>query len=489
MKHIMGTVQRIAKNMGVLLGAGIVGSALSFLYMMYIARYLGPDNYGILTFALALNAILGVFTDFGLQPLIVREVARDRSLAAKYLSNIIGMKLILIVLTFGLLALTINVLDYPYKTVKVVCLIVFSTAFSAFTAVFYSIFQAFEKMEYQACGQVLNSALMLGGVIVAIRYDFTVTGFAALYSLVTLLIVLFSYTVLKLKLGNQFLDWSIHKIEVDAAFWKKTIKQAFPFGLAIGFVMGFYWVDSVMLSVMKGDKVVGWYNAAYRLVLALLIVPNSLISAIYPIMSMYHKTSKDSLRVSFEKSFKYLTILAMPIGAGTTLLAKKFILLIFGSAYVESTLPLQILIWSTVFIFMSQPLGNALNSIDRQAIITKVTGICVIVNVFLNLMLIPKYSLIGSSVATVLTQVIGSFLIFISGSKVGFSIFTRDVAKIMVVTSISSILMAGFILYFRDAELMVIVPLGALLYLAILSLLGTLGREDFLLAKVILKGH
>ena len=144
----MNTVQRIAKNTGVLLVSQIASYILGFFYIMYTARYLGAAGFGILSFALAFTGIFGVFSDLGLSTLTVREVARDKSLASKYLGNIAVMKVILVIITFGLIALTINLLGYPEQTIKVVCLVALSIIFSAFSGMFYSIFQAYEKMEY-----------------------------------------------------------------------------------------------------------------------------------------------------------------------------------------------------------------------------------------------------------------------------------------------------------------------------------------------------
>ncbi len=483
----MNTIQKIAKNTGALFTGRVTGHVLSFLCMMYIARYLGPSNFGILTFALAFTGIFSVITDFGLQPLIVREIARDKSLASKYLANISGMKIILVPVTFGLIALTINLLGYPIQTIKVVYLIGLSVVFSAFTTMFYSIFQSYERMEYQSLGMILRGILMLFGVIFCANYDFSIAGFATLYFLVSIVVLVYSFIILRMKFSFLFLAWFSQKIEVDWSFWKSTIKAALPFGLAITFVMIFYWIDSVMLSLMKGDTVVGWYNAAYRMVLILLFIPNSFIAAIYPVMSKFYVTSQDSLRLSFEKSFKYLAIIGIPIGVGTTLLAKRFILLIFGTEYMNSILPLQILIWSSVFIFMSQPIGNLFNCLNRQSIVTKTTGICVAANVTLNLILIPKYSLIGASIATVLTELISLILLLIWSIKIGYSVLKKELSSILIKALISSTIMGVLILYLDNLKLSIIVPLAALLYLATLWMIRGIGREDINLIRATLQ--
>jgi len=479
----MNTIQRIAKNTGVLFVANVGGHVLSFFYVMYTGRYLGPSNFGILTFALAFTGIFSVLTDFGLQPLTVREVARDKSLASKYIANISGMKIILVTITFGLIVLTINLLGYPEQTIKVVCLIGLSVIFGAFTTMFYSIFQAYERMEYQSLGQILNSALMFVGVIFAMKFKLSVVEFGMLYFLISIIGLVYSFTILRIKFSNSSLAWLQRKIEVDWGFWKSTIKEALPFGLAMTFVMIFYWIDSVMLSLMKGDTVVGWYNAAYRMVLFLLFIPNSFIAAIYPVTSKFYMTSKDSLRLIYKKAFKYLTILGIPIGVGTTLLAKRIILLIFGTEYMNSIFPLQILVWSSVFIFMSFSFANLFNSLNRQILVTKIAGIAVILNVGLNLILIPKYSLIGASITTVLTEFVTLILNFIWGSKIGYSIPKKEFANIMIKVFISNALMGIFIVYFQCFNLLLIVPLAALLYFGVLYLIRGIDKEDINLVR------
>ncbi|MDP2845891.1 MAG: oligosaccharide flippase family protein, partial [Candidatus Methanoperedens sp.] len=143
----MNTVRRIAKNALVLLIAQIISMGLGFFYIMYTARYLGAEGFGVLSFALAFTGIFGVFSDLGLSTLTTREVARDKSLAGKYIGNIAAMKAVLVVITFGLIAVAINLLGYPEQTIKVVYLVALSIIFSAFTGMFNSVFQAFEKME------------------------------------------------------------------------------------------------------------------------------------------------------------------------------------------------------------------------------------------------------------------------------------------------------------------------------------------------------
>jgi O-antigen/teichoic acid export membrane protein len=479
----MNTVQRIAKNTAVMLIAQVASLLLSFFAVMYITRFLGPAGFGILSFAMAFTGIFAVFGDLGLSLLTVREVARDKSLAPKYLANVALMKVILVVVTFGLISLTINLMGYPQETIRVVYLLGLSVIFAAFTQTFYSMFQAFERMEFQAIGQMLSAALILGGALFAITHGFGVVGFASLYVIVSAVALGYSFAVLKLKFSIPASASAAKAFEFDWSFWKSTIKEALPFGLSIIFVSVYYWISTVMLFSMQGDIVVGWYNAAYRMVLVLLFIPGAWGVAIFPVMSKFYVTSMHSLRFSFEKSFKYLTILGIPIGVGTTLLGRRLILLIFGAEYVNSIIALQILVWSVVFIFMGAAFSNLLSSLNRQRIITKIAGVCAVLNVALNLILIPRYSLVGASTTTLATEFLALALLFTWSSKTGYTIPKKELASTIIKVLISSAVMGAFIIYFSKLTLLALVPLAAFLYFVVLYAIRGINREDIDLVR------
>ena len=475
----MNTVQRIAKNTGVLLASQIASYILGFFFIMYTARYLGAAGFGILSFALAFTGIFGVFSDLGLRQLTVREVARDKSLAGKYLGNIAVMKLILVIITFGLIALFINLLGYPEQTITVVYLVALSVIFGAFSGMFYSIFQAYEKMEYQSLGQILSSALMLSGALFAISQGFSVVGFASIYFIVSAVVLVYSFMVCVWK-------FALPKIELDWSFWKSTIKMALPFGLTGTFITIYLWIDSVMLSLMKGDAVVGWYNAAYRLVLVLLFIPVAFNSAVFPLMSRFYVSSKDSLKFMFEKHFKYMLIIGFPIGVGTTLLADRFILLIFGAEYTPSIIALQILVWAIVLIFARTAFERVLESANRQIIVTEVFGGCALLNVILNVILIPRYSYIGAAVATLITDFAVFALIFVWSLKIGYSIPNKQLAEVISKVISASLLMGVFVKYFWNLNLFALVLLAAGVYFGIIFLVKGFDEEDIRLFKKVI---
>lgn len=472
----MNTVQRIAKNTGVLLVSQIISYILGFFFVMYTARYLGAAGFGVLSFALAFTAIFGVFSDLGLSTLTVREVARDKSLAEKYLGNIAVMKVFLVAITFGLIALTINILDYPDQTIKVVYLVALSIIFGAFSIMFNSIFQSYENMEYVSLGQILKSILMLAGALFAISKGLSVVGFASIYFIVSAVILGYNFVVCKWKFVKPTL-------EADWSFWKATIKEALPFGLTGTFITIYLWIDSVMLSLMKGSEVVGWYNAAYRLVLVLLFIPVAFNSAVFPLMSQFYISSQNSLEFMYKKIFKYMLIIGLPIGVGLTLLVKRIILLIFGAGYIPSVIALQILTWAIVLIFARNAFERLFESINQQIIVTKILGFCAILNVILNLVLIPKYSYTGAAVATLITDFAVFILQFMWSIKIGYSINIKEAVNIIYKVIIASILMSVFIVWFINLSMIVLIPSSAVIYSGIIFLIRGIDREDVILFK------
>ncbi|NQS88893.1 flippase [Patescibacteria group bacterium] len=479
----LNLIQRIAKNMAVLLTSRIVSRVLGFFYVMFTARYLGAQGFGVLSFALAFTGIFGIFANFGIGSLIVREVARDKPLAKKYVANSIGIKIILGLATFCLLGLTIYIMGYPQQTVIVVFIIAGSIMFSNFNNIFNSIFQAFEKMEYISLGQAFNSLLLLVGAVFAIRAGLSIVAFAVLYLIAGLLVLIYSFIVLRWQFADLVPITLADFVEVDWGFWKSTLKESLPFFLSAFVAIIAFRIDIIMLSIMKGDVDVGWYSAAYKLMEVFILIPATFIGAIYPLLSKYYLSSQESLKLAYQRAFKYLSILGLPIAVGATLLAGRIILLIFQSTFTPSIIALQILIWTIPMIFLTYMYGTILASINRQLLAFKINFSCMLLNIILNLILIPKYTYIGASAATVATTLLSLVLSFYFVSR-----FVCKIPAYEYITSpvIASVIMGVLVLFFLKMNLFLIISGSVVVYFGALFLLKTFTKEDYVLFRQII---
>jgi O-antigen/teichoic acid export membrane protein len=478
----MSTVQRIARNTTVLLVAQVATYLLAFFYMMYAARYLGAAGFGILSFAIAFTAIFGVLTDLGLSPLAVREVARDKSMVPKYLANVGLLKVILVAVTFGLIALTINLMGYPQETVTVVYLFGLYVVLGAFTQMFYSIFQAFERMEFQAIGQMLNAALLLGGVIFAIKHGYRVVGFASLYVIANGVALGYGFAVMKLRFSSSASASVAKLVEFDWNFWKSMVRKALPFFVAGALDLIALRIAMVILSAMKGDEAVGWYSSSFQIMQVFLFIPAAFLAALYPVLSRFYVSSQESLRFAYEKSFKYLSVLGLPIAVGGTIFADRIILGIFHEGFAPSIIALRVLIWAVPLGFLTQMFGTILASINRQDLAAKIVLAYTVLNVVMNLILIPRYGYVGASMVMVITSLTAFVPCFYLLSKLVCKI---SIPKLIFRPVIASGLMALFLFFSTRLSLWLLIPLAAIIYFGILILLRTFSREDLNLFKEI----
>lgn len=473
----MSRIRTLAKNTTILFLGNMISYLLGFFTTIYTARYLGVQGFGILSLALSITGIFGVFTDLGLGTLTTREVSRNKSKANKYIGNTAVMKVFLAFLTFGLISLTVYILGYPQTVKNVVYIITLSVIFSAFTGIFNSIFQAFEKMEYMSLNIILNAVLMFTGVLTVIYYGLGIIALSAVYFISSGIILILTFLIYSWK-------FFLPKIHLNLNFWKPTLKEASFFGISSILIVIYFYIDSVMLSVMVGNSAVGIYNAAYKLIFVLLFIPNVFVTSIFPVMSQHFESSKNLLKLEYEKSVKYLFAIAMFIFVYGFVFADKIIVIIYGTSYTAAITALQTLIFVVPLIFITSLFGNILGAINRQRIITIVAVINVLLNVTLNLILIQKFSYIGASAATVATECLGFILMFVYISRYFFKIsVTQNILK----TTVSSILVLIFIYYLKiNTNWIISAILGLFVYLSLLYVMRIVTKEDVEIFKGIL---
>ncbi|MDD1761181.1 MAG: flippase, partial [Methanothrix sp.] len=360
-------------------------------------------------------------------------------------------------------------------------LISFSIVIATFTGAFNSLFQAFERIEYVAMGGLLSSVFMLIGAVYVINLGVGVLGFACIYVFSSLMVLAYSLFISKRRLLT-------HALQIDRGMVWPMILEALPFGLTSLSGMIYTYADTIMLSSLQGNEVVGWYNASYRLVLMLLFIPSTINVVIFPVMSRYFTSSPSFLKLLYAKYLKFMLILCLPLGIGTTLIADKIILFVFDVAFAKSIIALQILIWTTVLTFAGAAFVKLLESTNRQRIITKISLICVVVNVLLNLLLIPKFSYVGSSIVTVVTEfvLVGSIIVltYRLGSGIPLSIIKDYLVRILF----SSLIMSAFILYFQNLPLIYLIIFAGFVYFVTLYLVRGIDSEDMMLLRQAIHG-
>lgn len=472
----MNSIQKLLKNALSLIMSDGISKILAVIYFVFLARYLSLNDFGILSFAIALIGVIGIIGDFGLGSILVRDISRERRLTPRYLANTILIRIFLSIAVL-ILAICICVLsDYSTVETAVVLSISFNTIILNFVNVFYSMFQAYEKMELQSIGQMINSSTLFLIILFLIQIHADIIFISAAYAISSIFVL--SYCIIASYI--QFPDWFIWP---DHKNLKYLVTESLPFGISNLFVAIYYGADSILLSYICGNEAVAVYNAAYKLVTISLFIPLWINVVLFPTMSSIYINSHDIFEYIFNRYFKYLALIAIPMAIVVTIMAPQIITAIYGSAYSESVLTLQILIWSSLFIFLGSAYVRALGASDGQSTVLKNTAICAFISVAINVLLIPSYGYIGSAITAVITQFI-SLIIYIKVSKVTHLVLTKNVSiSILKITCAS--LFIGILASILSSYINIYITLIILvsIYIFLVILLKAFDNDDIDMIK------
>jgi O-antigen/teichoic acid export membrane protein len=477
----LSTVRRIAKNTVILLMAQGISYLLAFFYIVYTARYLGPAGYGVISIAIAITGIYSVMADFGTHQLMTREIARDREKAKQFLVNISIIKLVLVTVVYGIMAVAVNILGYPQQTIMVIYLLGLSVIFSTFYSMYFCVFQAYERMEFQAFGLIVNTLVMLAGVFIAISLKADVAGFAVVYIAAAAVVLAYCLAVQVAVFGRKITGEKTGFRKLDTSGIKNIIKQCWPIGVMAVLVVVRLKVDTILLSVFGGDKAVGLYNSAYRFVDISAVVPAMLILALFPTLSFLYSASPERFDAASSRAFKFLLFLALPLVFVVIMFAGPLVNLTFGSEYTPAVLTLQILICTAGVMFMSTLTGTLFITADKQsASMVLATGILAL-NLILNLILIPLYSQTGAAITAFATEFIGLVAGIIVLTKMGhkLNILVTMWPALLAVAIVAAIMLAAQLVN-MNRILLAIISLAA--YAIIIYRFG-IDKEDIALVK------
>lgn len=473
----MTAAKTIAKNSTFIFLGNAIGAILQLILTAYLVRYLGNIAYGKYAFAFAFTSLFIIFTDLGLSVSCVREIARNRSKAGDYLTNVFVIKLILSFISAISLIIIINIIKYSEETALSIYIVFVISILTSYILSLRTMFRAFERMKFEAISILLEKLLILGLVIPLLILGHGLIKVISVILLAEVIIFILTLIILITKFSKPVLS-------IDFLLCRSLIIDALPFGMASVFATFIFQIDIIMLSMMKGDEAVGIFSSAYSLVIGLLFIPGAIVGAVYPVLSRCFISSKDSLMMVYEKAFKFLFLLALPLGVGTTLLSEEITLFLYGRDSASNAL--QVLIWVSSLIFIRSIVGYILASTNRQLVDTRIAGIAALLNVGLNLLLIPMYSYIGAGIASIISQLFLLFFEFNYLQKNGYGISTsRIIYKSLIASAIMGLIVYG--LREISLNLLIIIVIAILIYMLSLYILNTFDEFDKKIIRDIFK--
>jgi O-antigen/teichoic acid export membrane protein len=479
------SVQRLAQNSLAPMSLSLLNKAIDTAFAMLMLRVLGPEGAGKYAFAIVVIGYFDILTNFGLNTLLTREVARDRTQANRYLSNTAILRLILCGVGAGLLGLFVlawrRAFALPWDTVQALLLLGLALIPSNLSAALSSLFNAWERMEYPALVTTVTTVLKvsLGALALMVGWSFVgLAGVSVVVNLITLGILLWLVRTHLLK----------PRVEFDRALGREILRESYPLMLNHLLATLFFRMDITLLQPMQGDLVVGWYTTAYKFIDGLLIVPSTFTIALFPIMSRFAASARDSLIRAYFLSIRYLAVLSLPAALLTTVYAREVILLFGGSRYLpHAATALRLLIWFFPISCVNQVTQYVLIAIQQQRFLTRAFLIGVAFNLTTNLIFIPRYGYRASAVITPLSELVLLVSFYGCVRRHLTSVpWARFFWRPALATAAMGLLLAGLR---QRLSMIVVIPLVTLAYALLLVAMGTFGAEDREIWQQLLPGR
>lgn len=406
----MSLARKIASNTLIQIVGRVITTATALVVVGALTRYLGVAGYGEYTTIFAYVSFFGVLADFGFFWIMLREISKDGADESSIISNVLTLRTVLGVVVFGVGYLIAQFIPQYSSEVQVgIGIIAFAWLWLALNSTFVGVFQRHLRMDQAVLTDILGRVVILVGVLWIIASGGTLSQMLWVYVLGNFLNFLAS-----LILGSRFVRI---RPAFDLALWKRIALEAWPMGLVLILHVIYFKIDTVMLSLIKDSTAVGIYGAAYKILEVLLTVPVMFLGNVFPTLTRYIESKDKRLPRIFQQSFDVLAIIALPIVAGTIVLAKPIIAFVAGSDFVTASTQqflgspataatsLAILIVAVGFSFFSNFFNYALIAMGRQRQLIGPNALFVAINVLTNLIAIPALSYIGASITTVLTEV------------------------------------------------------------------------------------
>ncbi len=406
-------------NTSWLLGERILRMVISLFVGIYVARYLGPERFGLLSYSLSFVLLFSSLASFGLDDILVRELVQSPEKRKDLLGTVFWLKVSGAIVMGTAIALVLKYKVEDQQTYWMIALITFGFLFQATNVVdFY--FQSQVQSKFAVRAQVIQLILtsLFKIYLVLAKAELVWFAFALMLdqAVVAVLFLLVYH-------------WQIEWFPFFSFRWiqaKKLMRDAWPLIFA-GMVVSIYMkIDQVMLKEMLDAKAVGVYAAAVKLCEAWYFVPSVITASLFPVIISSKQKSDTLYQQRMQKLYDLMVWVSVTVAIPTTFLADWVIVILYGNDFEASATVLRIYIWAGVFTFLGVASFKWLVTENLQRYSFYVLAIGAIINIGSNLLLVPIYGINGAAVATFISYGIGSYagLAFFKKSRQAFRMTT-----------------------------------------------------------------
>lgn len=387
-------------NTGWLIFDRFLRMAVGIYVTVWVARYLGPEQFGLLNYAFALTAILSLLSTLGLEQIIIRDLVKDPTLKNVTLGTSFVLKLSGSLFSI-VLSILIASLIRPGEpiTVLIVGIIASGTLFQS-----SDIIDLFFKSQVEAKYPVLAKSIPF--ILINIIKIILIINNAPLVAFAWTALAELAFGALGLVIAYRLTGHHIKEWKFNYNRAKELLGESWPLLLSGIAVLIYMRIDQIMLGQIVGDTSVGYYSAALKLSEVWYTIPIAIMNSATPIITKSFLNDINQYHLRLQKLFNLMTLIGLTLAIPTTFLAPSIIQIIYGKEYLISASILSIHIWSSIFIGWGLLKDMILVTQGLVKIILITTIVGAICNVLLNLILIPNYFGVGAAWATLISQVL-----------------------------------------------------------------------------------
>ena len=395
---------KIVDNMGWLFLDKILRMGVGLLVEVWVVRYLGPEQFGQINFATAFVGLFGAIAGLGLQSIVVRDIVRDQTCKEEILGTAAVLQFIGGLVAYGLLLGSILWLRPNDAMARALVAILGSSLL--FKAIDVAVYWFESQVQSKYTVWVKNSVFLVFAAlkVALILNQATLIAFAWAAMAEALVVALLMGVILGLR-GPK-----LRQLRITLSRMKTLLKESWPLLLSSVAIIIYMKIDQIMLGQMVGDEAVGIYSAAVRISELWYFVPMMIVVSVFPSILESKKRNEDQYYQRLQNLYDLMILLSVSVALPMTFLSTSIVTLLFGDHFAAAGPVLAIHIWAAVFVFLGVASSQWFLAENRQILSFQRTAIGAIVNIILNLLLIPGFGVIGAAIATVISQATASWL-------------------------------------------------------------------------------
>jgi PST family polysaccharide transporter len=394
----------LVNNTGWLFLDKVIRLGVGFFVGIWLARHLGPEEFGILSFSIAFVGLFSPIASLGLKDIVIRELISNEISNKIILGSAVILQAIGSIIAITFILITINYVRPNYSFLKVIISILSLALIFKLTDVISYWFESQLLSKYTVLvqsGCYIVSAFLKVYLILnnASLILFVWVAFIEVFLVGTLLCLMFSFKGL-----------GLHRLRFSISFSLKVLKSSWPLLLSSMSIALYMKVDQIMLGQMLNDKSVGIYSVAVKISEVFYFIPIILTASAFPLILEAKHENNEKFCKYLQLLFNILSTVSILISLIITFSSGLIIELLFETQYKESGPILMIHVWASIFVFTGVASSKWFIAQNLEKIIFVRTTLNLILNILLNYLLIPTYGALGAAIALLITQSFGFFV-------------------------------------------------------------------------------